>query len=75
MDIGTRTYVNEAIRVWKKKGEWDNYSAEVLAFSCLLGLPPAECTDMYPECDWTQEQLDEYDEIVDYIHGEKRKVV
>lgn len=75
MTTGTKAYVNEAIRVWKEKDEWDNYSAEVLAFSCLLGLPPAECTGMYPECEWTQEQLDEYDDMVDYILGKKRKAV
>lgn len=73
MTIGTKTYINDHIRLWKKKEEWNTYSPEVLTFSALLGLPPSECTGMYPESDWTDDQIDEYEEIVDYLYAEKRK--
>ena len=73
MSIGTKSFVANCIRMWKKKREWTTYSPEVLTFSALLGLPPAECTGMYVESDWTDEQIDEYEEIVDYLYAEKRK--
>lgn len=68
-----KEYVNRHLKIWKERGEWENYSAEVLTFSCLLGLPPEECTGMYVESDWEPEQVEEYDEITDYLYALKRK--
>ena len=68
-----KDYVNRHLQIWKERGEWENYSAEVLTFSALLGMPPAECTGMYVESDWEPEQIEEYDEIVDYLYALKRK--
>lgn len=67
-------FVEDVCDFWndiRKRGE-DHYSAEVLAFSFLLGLPPAECTGMYVETDWEQEWIDQYDDVVNLICKMKR---
>ena len=61
-------FINKEI----KRGEFDRYSAETLAFAFLLGLPPAECTGMYVESDWEQEWIDQYDDVVNLIDKCKR---
>ena len=51
----------------KKYPNWSTYSTNALVFSYQLGLPPQECVDMYPESDWPEEWLDDYDRDYDLI--------
>ena len=50
------------------KTDYTTYTISALVFSYLLGMDPENCNNMYVECDWTNEEIDEYNEIESIIH-------
>ena len=50
------------------RDEVERYSPEVMTFSFMMGLPPEECTGMYPESELGEDFLNDYDDICDLIY-------
>lgn len=70
MEKNLREYMNR----YYTPDQLKEYSAQMLAFSYLLGMPAEECRDMYPESDWSNEQLEEYDDIEGMLHRIKSEL-
>lgn len=63
---------NEAISEFfqnleKKYPDWEMHSTNTLVFAYQLGLSPDECMGMYPESDWEEEWIKDYDRDYDLI--------
>jgi len=52
--------------------EATNESPTSVTFSILLGLPIQECTYMSPEPEWSDEQLDEFDGVMEEVMAIQR---
>ena len=49
-------------------------NAQTLAFCFLLGLEPTECRGMQPESEWSEEQLDQYEDVLSIFYTIKREL-
>ena len=49
-------------------------NAQTLAFSFLLGMKPSECREMQPESEWSEEQLDLYEDVLSIFYTIKREL-
>lgn len=61
-----RNYFSLVLK-YNTKEDFTDHSISSLVFSYLMGIDPEECNHMCVESEWSDDEINEYDEIESFI--------